>query len=118
MMQTIKQTAGALLMAGLLTGCSAHPGAGTWQLKAGESSPFSRLTVHFEGRAELFDAASGAETHHCFWGGTSDSEIQLDCTTPEDTETRIRFNLRVTSAQEAQLLKEGRLLGDYQRVEE
>lgn len=109
---------GGVLMAALLTGCSAHPGAGTWQLKEGGQSPVSRVTVHFEGRAELFDATSGAETHHCFWGGTSDSEIQLDCTTPADTENRVRFTLRVTGAEEAQFFSDGRLLGEYRKVAE
>lgn len=117
-MKMIRIIAGGILAAALLTGCSAHPGAGNWQLEAGNQSPFSRVTVHFEGRAELFDAASGAESHHCFWGGISGSEIQLDCTTPEDTETRVRFNLRVNGAKNAQLLKDGQLLGNYLRVEE
>ncbi|MCW8907949.1 MAG: hypothetical protein OQL28_11930 [Sedimenticola sp.] len=117
-MKMIRSLAVAILVAALLTGCSAHPGAGNWQLKADSQSSVSRVTVHFEGRAELFDATSGAETHHCFWGGVSNSEIQLDCTTPEDTETRVRFKLRVTGPDQAQLLKEGRLIGEYQRVAE
>lgn len=104
--------------ASLLVGCSAHPGAGTWQLEEGQQSPFSRLIVHFEGRAELFDAVSGVETHHCFWAGRSDTEIQLDCTTPEDTETPIRFNLRVSGGERAQLSQAGQVLGEYQRVVE
>lgn len=105
----------ALLLGGGLAGCSGHPGAGNWERVGPDGGPFSKLIVHYEGRAELFEADSGAESHHCFWGGKSANEIQLDCTTPEDTETRIRFVLRVEGAGGAQLLKNNVQIGRFSK---
>lgn len=105
----------SLLAAGL-TGCSPHPGAGNWEAVDPAATPFSRVQVHFEGRAELRDAASGADSHHCFWGAKDAHEIQLDCTTAEDTETRLRFRLRVEGDGTAQLLREEVPVGRFRRA--
>ncbi|AKH20243.1 hypothetical protein [Sedimenticola thiotaurini] len=105
-----------LLLGGSLAGCSGHPGAGNWTSDGTTTGPFSKLTVHYEGRAELFDAGSGAESHHCFWGAKSADEVQLDCTTPEDTETRIRFVLWVDEAGAGHLLKDDREIGRFKRT--
>ncbi len=99
-----------------LAGCSAHPGAGDWAAVDAGQTPFSKVLVHFEGRAELFDSKSGAESHHCFWGGKSATEIQLDCTTPQDTETRIHFSLNVDKEGSAKLIKDGAVIGLYKRM--
>jgi len=74
--------------------------------------------VHYEGRAELIDAKTGADSHHCFWGGKSAREIQLDCTTPQDTETRIRFILQVGEDGIARLLKDDVDIGEFKRLAE
>jgi hypothetical protein len=117
MMQKIGMAGVVLLATAGLAGCSPHPGAGNWAA-ADPATPFAKLLVHFEGRAELVDAASGAESHHCFWGAKNDGEIQLDCTTPEDTETRIRFNLRVEGDGTAQLFRDEALIGRFRRTPE
>ncbi|WP_029135105.1 hypothetical protein [Sedimenticola selenatireducens] len=106
-----------LLTAGLV-GCSGHPGAGNWESTGPVDAPFSRLMVHYEGRAELIDAKTGADSHHCFWGGKSAREIQLDCTTPQDTETRIRFVLQVGEDGIARLLKDDVDIGEFKRLAE
>jgi hypothetical protein len=99
-----------------LVGCSAHPGSGNWGLVDPSDGAISKVLVHFEGRAELIDAKSGAASHHCFWGGKSGSDLQLDCTTPQDTETRLRFTLRVEGLDRMTLAYNGRLVGHYKRL--
>lgn len=118
MLQQIRIAGLVLLLGSGLTGCSGHPGAGNWTSDGTGSGPFSKLIVHYEGRAELFDAGSGAESHHCFWGAKSADEIQLDCTTPEDTETRIRFVLWVDEAGAAHLLKNDMEIARFSRSAE
>ena len=118
MIRQIRIAGLVLLLGGGLAGCSGHPGAGNWESVGSADGPFSKLIVHYEGRAELFDAKSGAESHHCFWGGKSASEIQLDCTTPEDTETRIHFVLRVDGAGSAQLLQDEVGVGQFRKAVE
>lgn len=99
-----------------LAGCSAHPGSGNWGLVEPSDGAVSKVVVHFEGRAELIDAKSGVASHHCFWGGTSGSDLQLDCTTPQDTETRLRFILRVEGLDRMTLAYKGQLVGHYKRL--
>lgn len=111
MMQPIKTAGLALLLGAGLAGCSGHPGAGNWESAGPADAPFSKLLVHFEGRAELIDAKTGADSYHCFWGGKNAEEIQLDCTTPQDTETRIRFSLQVTGDGNARLTRDGVQVG-------
>lgn len=118
MMRQIRIAGLVLLLGGGLAGCSGHPGAGSWESVGPADAPFSKLIVHFEGRAELFDAKSGAESYHCFWGGKSAREIQLDCTTPQNTETRIGFILQVGEDGVARLLKDNVAIAEFRRLAE
>ncbi|MCW8944845.1 MAG: hypothetical protein OQL27_08735 [Sedimenticola sp.] len=109
-----------MLLTGLvsfgLMGCSAHPGSGNWGLVDPANGGVSKVIVHFEGRAELINASNGEASHHCFWGGKSGNEMQLDCTTPQDTETRLRFYLSVDGQDQATLSYDGKLVGRYKRL--
>ncbi|MCW8848026.1 MAG: hypothetical protein OQK19_04690 [Sedimenticola sp.] len=99
-----------------LTGCSGHPGSGNWGLIEPANAAVAKVLVHFEGRAELIDAKSGEASHHCFWGGKSDTEMQLDCTTPQDTETRLHYTLTVEQQDQMTLTYNGQLVGRYKRL--
>lgn len=116
MILKIRNTLLTGLVAFGLVGCSAHPGSGNWGLVDPADGAVSKVIVHFEGRAELIDAANSEASHHCFWGGKSDTEMQLDCTTPQDTETRLRFYLSVDNQDQATLIHEGRQIGRYKRL--
>ncbi|MCW8890773.1 MAG: hypothetical protein OQL20_08965 [Sedimenticola sp.] len=112
----IRTTLVAALVGLGLVGCSAHPGSGNWGLVEPTNGAVSKVIVHFDGRAELINAANGEASHHCFWGGKSGTEMRLDCTTPQDTETRLRFYLAVDNQDQAILIYDGRQVGRYKRL--
>jgi len=80
-----------------LQGCSAHPGAGHWLAVENTDSKFSKITVEFEGRAELIPTDSTAETQRCFWAGKSATAIQLQCTYGDDSGVELKYLLSVDS---------------------
>lgn len=99
-----------------LQGCSPHPGAGHWQAVENTDSRFSKITVEFEGRAEMLPADKLAETQRCFWAGKTSDTIQLQCTHGDDSGVEILYLLRVDSSGNepiASLTLGGKQIGSY-----
>jgi hypothetical protein len=91
-----------------LSACSPHPGSGAWVPVGENSSGFSRLVVHFEGRAELFKPGVEGDALRCFWGGESGNSIFLDCSLAENAEVKVRYGLEVDEDGRAALTHMGR----------
>ena len=105
-----------LLFALALQGCSPHPGAGHWQAVENSASKFSKISVEFEGRAELLPTDTAAETQRCFWAGKTAEVIRLQCTQGDDTGVEFLYLLSVDSSGNepvATLTQDGKQMGDY-----
>ena len=102
-----------------IAGCSPHPGSGTWlPLSEGEGS-FSKLMVHYNGRAELYSTEDQEIEWRCFWVGISESDISLDCAPSSNPEIEEHYRLNVVARGEAELLQNERVLGrfSWQQIE-
>lgn len=101
-----------------LQGCSPHPGAGHWQAVENSDSKFSKISVEFEGRAELLPADTTAETQRCFWAGKTADSIQLQCTQGDDTGVEFLYLFTVDSSDDeplARLTLGDQRIGAYRR---
>ena len=107
-----------ILCALSLQGCSPHPGAGHWQAVENTDSSFSKITVEFEGTAELLPTDRAAETQRCFWSGKTADAIQLQCTQGDDSGLEFLYLLTVDSNSNepvATLTQGSRQIGVYRR---
>lgn len=102
----------------VLSGCSPHPGTGTWLPVEGGTTEFSRITVNFDGRAELYTPASEKEVLRCFWGGESSQSMQLKCSLAADTDVEYLYQLKVNQSGEAELILSGKTLGIFYKKPE
>ena len=101
-----------------LQGCSPHPSAGHWQAVENSDSKFSKISVEFEGRAELLPTDRTAETQRCFWAGKTSDTIQLQCTQGDDTGVEFLYLLSVDSSGSepvASLSLGGKQIGEFRR---
>lgn len=104
-----------------LQGCSPHPGSGHWQAVENSGSKFSKISVEFEGRAELLPADTAGETQRCFWAGKTADTIQLQCTQGDDTGVEFLYLLSVDSSGSepvASLIQGEKQMGVYRRQSE
>ncbi len=106
-----------LLTSILFAGCSVHPGSGIWVPAEGSESPYSRVEVLFEGRAELFVTGRKEHLFRCFWGGTTADSIHMDCISADDETLKPVFTLQVSADGTAKLSEAGKNLGLFQRTE-
>ena len=101
-----------------LSGCSPHPGAGTWAAAGESRRDFSKLEVQFEARATLYLSGQGKGALRCFWAGKSAESIGLDCNPAGNTGPKRIFSLVVTGEDQAQLMESGKVVAKFQRVRE
>lgn len=108
-----------ILLSLSLQGCSPHPGAGHWQAVEDSASDFSKITVEFEGRAELLPTDTAAETQRCFWAGKTADALQLQCTYGDDSGVELKYLLSVDSTGNepvATLTLGDKQMGVYRRI--
>lgn len=104
--------AGLLLLL-LIAGCSPHPGSGTWIPLTEEGSSFSRLDVHYNGRAELHASGEEEIVWHCFWVGINESDISMECVPSHNTDIEQQYQLIVVPRESARLMMDGNELGRF-----
>jgi len=114
MKHSIRLLLAAAVVAGL-SGCSPHPGAGTWTTVGEGEGGFFKLVVHFEGRAEFFAPDQEKELLRCFWAGESAESIRLDCTSAQQEDAKLHYSLAVTGADQAQLQQSGKVIAQFRR---
>ncbi len=106
-----------LLWSLALTGCSGHPAAGTWLIREGSASPYARLVVQFDGRAEFFRPNQEEPAERCFWAGESADTIGLQCVDAAGGDQERFYRLKVGRGGVGELTRDGRLLGLLDELE-
>ena len=101
-----------------LSGCSPHPGAGTWAAVGESKGKFSKLVVQFEARAILYLSGQEKGVLRCFWAGQSAESIGLDCNPAGNAGPKQIYSLVVKGENRAQLMESGKVVASFQRVRE
>ena len=94
----------------LITGCSGHPGAGTWLSTTGNEAGITKISIFFEPKVEIFSATSEEAMMQCGWWALDTKNIGMECVHLSDTEKKEKFQLNVTDTDEAELFQEKRLI--------
>ena len=113
--KTIFWVACCLPVVWMLSGCSPHPGSGSWLASENNSDDFVQLQVHFDGKAELHYADDKQGELHCFWQAFNQETLDMICTKAGDEDARLRFQLQVEGESHGKLHREGELVGRFDR---
>ena len=108
----------AAALLAFLSGCTPHPGAGTWVATGENKGGVSRLVAHFEARAEVSLSGQEKGTLRCFWAGRSADSIGLDCNPAGNTGPKRIYSLVVTGEDQARLMQSGQVVAELQRARE
>ena len=100
----------AILSLFLITGCSGHPGAGTWVSVTENETNIENIVVFFEPKVEFYSTSSEAPIMQCGWWALDTKNIGMECVHLSDTEKKEKFKLNVIDENEAELVKETRLI--------
>ncbi len=96
-----------------LSGCSPHPGAGSWSPIENSGAPFSEIVVDFNGRALLFVPQREEHLYRCFWAGRSSDTLSFDCISADDETLKPQYTFNVSQNGEAELLQATKSMGQY-----
>ena len=103
------KTAGILILF-LISGCSGHPGSGTWVSSTDNEANISKISVYFEPKVEFYSAASEEPVMQCGWWALDTKNIEMECVHLSDTEIKEKFQLNVTGEDNAELFQEKQLI--------
>lgn len=113
-----------------ISACSPHPGAGTWITDGNNTLKLSKIVIVFEGTADFFSATIKPETsrnnqkskekmndaiRRCFWGASSDNEIQMQCVHAENTDIKEAYQFTIIEKDQAQLTQNEQLIALFKR---
>ena len=108
----------AILSLFLITGCSGHPGAGTWVSATGNEASIEKIVVHFEPKVEFYATSIEGPVMQCGWWALDTKNIGMECVHLPDTEKKEKFQLNVIAEDEAELVQETRLITRLVRQKE
>lgn len=102
----------------LLTACSRHHGTGVWKTDVENSLGISRLVVGFDGRAEFASTKPEKTNWHCFWRGSKEKELLLECTPSTNPDNKQSYILNINDQGLAELRNDSSLLATFTRTDE
>ncbi|MEH6578064.1 MAG: hypothetical protein V7731_13395 [Amphritea sp.] len=106
--------------AALLSGCSGHPGTGSWQAAGENSGHFTSLEVAFDGKAQLIKTALSStgnadKTLRCLWQATSKENLQLQCREAAQPDTTLQYTLHIMAENTAVLYQKEQVIARFNR---
>lgn len=104
----------ALFLTQLLLACSPHPASGQWHNIAIGNSKINMIDVMFDGKAEMYGVDKQQIIRRCFWAGQDSKTIAITCVHPDDTDTDIKYQLQVSSAQ-ASLIQADQVIANFHK---
>jgi len=100
----------------LLTGCSPHPGSGTWNSDAENQAQLTTIIVHFEPRAEILSSNKEKPDLHCSWSATDNLKIKLECLSKEGQTVVDIYQLSITGENKADLIHDAKVIGSFTKA--
>ena len=102
----------------LLTACSRHPGTGVWKTETDNQLGIKKIVVGFEGKAVFVSTKPDNTNWHCFWRGSKEKELLLECTPSTDPDKEQTFFLNVNDQGLAEFRNDSSLLATFTRTDE
>jgi len=99
----------------MLSACSPHPGAGSWQAEGSNSLNVSRINITFEGTADFYTDGIEEAVRRCFWSASAEQAMQLQCVYAEDSDKKVSYQFVITEKDHAQLLQDDKIIGQFLR---
>ncbi len=102
----------------LLTACSRHPGTGVWITDTDNLLGIKKLVVGFEGRAKFVSTKPEKADWHCFWRGSKEKELLLDCSASTNPDKKQSYFLTINDQGMAEFRNDSSLLATFTRTDE
>ena len=102
----------------LLTACSRHPGTGVWKTETDNQLGIEKIVVGFEGKAVFVSTKPEKTDWHCFWRGSKEKELLLECTPSTNPDKKKSYFLSVNDQGLAELRDDSSLLATFTRTDE
>ncbi len=102
--------ASSLLM---ISACSPHPGSATWLATADQSSVFTKIAVHYDGKADIYSDNQDDAIRRCFWSAVSSQSINMHCIDATNTEHEEDLQLTVTDRDHAELTQSNTIIARF-----
>ncbi|WP_299876483.1 hypothetical protein [uncultured Cocleimonas sp.] len=102
----------------LLTACSRHSGTGVWKTDTDNQLGIEKIVVGFEGKAVFVSTKPKKIDWHCFWRGSKEKELLLECTPSTDPDKKQSYYLIVNEQGLAELRDDSSLLATFTRTDE
>ena len=102
----------------LLTACSRHPGTGVWITDIDNQLGIEKLVVGFEGRAEFVSTKPEKANWHCFWRGSKEKELLLDCSPSTNPDNKQSYFLSINDKGLAEFRNDSSLLATFTLTDE
>lgn len=93
-----------------LSACGPHPGTGEWLSTTDNEDNINKITVFFEPKVLFYSAGSIDPVMQCGWWGLDNKKLEMECVHLADTDTKVKYQIRVMATGEAELLKDNRLI--------
>lgn len=95
----LKQRFFVLAGAVLISACSGHPGAGTWENPKSDENQLKTIDLKYDGYADLYRPQDTEARYRCFWQAVSAQAVQLQCANlPGRAPSDIYFTLTVSES--------------------
>ncbi len=102
----------------LLAGCSRHPGAGVWKTDTDNQLGIEKIVVGFEGKAVFVSTKPEKTSWHCFWRGSKEKELLLECAPSTNPDKKQSFFLSINDQGLAEFRNDSSLLAIFTRTDE
>ena len=102
----------------LLTACSPHPGTGVWKTDSDNPLGIEKLVVGFEGRAEFASTKPKKVDWHCFWRGSKEKELLIDCAPSTNPDKKQSYFLSINDQGLAEFRNDSSPLATFTRTDE
>jgi len=102
----------------LLSACSPHPAAGTWESDTDNEANFTKIIIHFEPRAEIYTSDKSSTNLHCSWSASSMRNIKLECLASDDQKIVDIYQLNVINNNTAELIFKEKVIAHFTQVKD
>lgn len=102
----------------LISACSPHPGSATWLAIADQPTPFTKIAVHYDGKADIYSDSQADAVRRCFWSASSAQAIDLHCVDTGNTEHEENYRLTVNNTDTAVLTQSNTLIARFYRQQQ
>jgi hypothetical protein len=106
----LKAVTAAILSLLFITGCTPHPGSGAWLSPGANADDITKVEVFFEPKVKIYTSVSAEPALQCGWWAIDKLALEMECVYLANTELKVKYQLKVTGDDTADLYKNGRFV--------